>query len=374
MKAPIIQYNMITKRCTSCSKMFKSTSSGPSKVVYSGIQPTDVPHIGNYLGAIKNWSQLQHEENTQHIYCIVDLHSITVPKKKEIISSNITSMMASLLACGLDPQHSIIYKQSDVNEQTQLMWLFSSLVSTVRLNRFPQWKEKSKDLADTLGLFSYPVLQAADILLYNTTHVPVGDDQAVHVHLTNEIADKFNKHYGDTFQKVHILKSECSLNSRVLSLRDPTSKMSKSTGNYMSRINITDDDQQIWIKIRKSITDCTSQVTFDPENRPGVSNLVAIHSGFSGMTPEEICKKAEDLNTGQYKMAVAECVIEAIRPIRSRYEELMTSELNYLHETLQIGGEKAKEIATITWERVKENIGLSLTSSSSPSRSLKKRS
>ena len=334
--------------CRSCS----------NKVVYSGIQPTGIPHIGNYLGAIKKWVNLQKEPKTTNIYSVVDLHSITIPKQKVLLQKHTCEMVACLLACGIDPKKSILYRQSDVPEHTLLSWVLSSFIPISRLKRFPQWKEKSKQFSDSLSLFSYPVLQSADILLYGTTHVPVGDDQAVHIHLTNEIVDKFNSFHGDLFQKVKIISADSDC-TRVLNLKDAKSKMSKSSFSDMHRINITDSDDEIRKKIKKSITDCVSEVTYNPKERPGVSNLIRIHSGFSGLSFEEIVKNVSKQDTGQYKEVVASCLVEHIKPIRDEYNYLINDQ-NYLNEILKLGAEKAQVIADETWQQVCSKIGLKL--------------
>jgi len=348
---------------------FKAWSSSVQKqrVVYSGIQPTGVPHVGNYLGAVKNWVNLQ-EKPGKNIYCVVDLHSITVPKHRDVTSSSITEMLACLLACGLDPSKSILYKQSDVMEHTQLSWVFGSLVKTKRLSRFPQWKEKKQLLGDIHGLYSYPILQAADILLYDTTHVPVGDDQAVHIHLTNEIAESFNSKFGETFNHVNILsEGECS---RVLSLRDPTSKMSKSSKDQKSVIYLNDPDDVVLEKIKKSISDSRPGITYEPEHRPGVSNLVRIHSGFSGKSPQQICEESAGLMIGEYKMVVADVVIESLRPIRDEYLKLKDDQL-YLDEVFARGKEQASEIASKKWSLVREAIGIARSTVRPTSRSVR---
>jgi len=339
-----INYQKVS--CRSCSH----------KVVYSGIQPTGIPHIGNYLGAIKKWVSLQKETEITNIYSVVDLHSITIPKQKYLLQKHTYEMVACLLACGIDPKKSILYKQSDVPEHALLSWVLSSFIPVSRLKRFPQWKEKSKQFSESLSLFSYPVLQSADILLFGTTHVPVGDDQAVHIHLTNELVDKFNSFHSDVFKKVKIISADSDC-TRILNLRDAKSKMSKSSFSDMYRINITDSDDDIRKKIKKSITDCVSQVTYDPKERPGVSNLIQIHSGFSGLSFEEIVNKSLKQNTGQYKEEVASCVVEHIRPIRNEYNHLLNDH-NYLDEILKNGAEKAQVIADKTWHQVCLQTGL----------------
>ncbi|GAB0087906.1 uncharacterized protein DMENIID0001_022700 [Sergentomyia squamirostris] len=332
--------------------------SWPRKI-FSGIQPTGSLHIGNYLGAISRWVDLQNAgENVT--YCIVDLHSITLPQDPGRLQQNITLMTAALLACGIDPKKSTLFLQSDVRQHAELGWILGCLTTMARLGHLPQFKEKSSKLKDIpLGIFVYPVLQAADILLYKATHVPVGEDQVQHLQLAQHLAKIFNTKFGITFPHCHALVSE-DLSNRIKSLRDPTKKMSKSDPDPKATILLTDSPNIVAEKVRKAITDFTSEVTFDPENRPGVSNLITIHSLMNGKSPEEICSSNTDVDTGKYKGRVAEAVVEHLNPIRKRIEEYLQHP-DYLRQVLEEGGHKAALLAEETLQEVKDRMGLGRT-------------
>ncbi|XP_061735551.1 tryptophan--tRNA ligase, mitochondrial isoform X2 [Nerophis ophidion] len=238
--------------------------------VFSGIQPTGVPHLGNYLGALETWVSLQ-DQYPSVLYSIVDLHSITQPQDPERLKANILDMVASLLACGVDTKKAILFQQSQVPEHAELAWILGCLTSMPRLRHLPQWKVKSRQKNEgSVGLYTYPVLQAADILLYRSTHVPVGEDQIQHLELTQDLAHIFNKRYGELFPEPRAL---LSATRKVKSLRDPSAKMSKSDPQATAAIAITDSPDDIALKIRRAVTDFTSEVTYDPAARPGVSNL-----------------------------------------------------------------------------------------------------
>ncbi|KAK6485608.1 tryptophan--tRNA ligase [Huso huso] len=321
--------------------------------VFSGIQPTGIPHLGNYLGAIKSWVTLQ-EQYSCVLYSIVDLHSITLPQDPAALRQNILDMTASLLACGIDPERSILFQQSQVSEHTELGWILGCFTSMPRLRHLPQWKMKSgKKNEGSVGLFTYPVLQSADILLYKSTHVPVGEDQVQHLELAQDTARIFNYKYGDFFPVPKPLLSETR---KIKSLRDPTAKMSKSDPQKIASINITDTPDDIILKFRKAMTDFTSEVTFDPDGRPGVSNMVAIHAAVSGVTVDEVVRQSEGLDTAQYKQVVADAVIQTFSPIREEVERLR-ADPGYLKEVLSQGAEKAKELAIPVYRDVQRLIG-----------------
>ncbi|XP_055856556.1 tryptophan--tRNA ligase, mitochondrial [Episyrphus balteatus] len=332
------------------------TRQWPRKI-FSGIQPTGSLHLGNYLGAVQKWAELQNS-GEDVTYCIVDLHSITVPQDPETLRNNIIQMTATMLACGIDPNKSTVFLQSTVKEHTELNWILGCLTTMARLRHLPQYKEKTQKMKEIpLGLFLYPVLQAADILLYKTTHVPVGEDQVQHIQLTQHLGNLFNNRFGTTFPDCHAIidKKEAA---RIRSLRDPSKKMSKSDPEVKSCIYLTDEPDVIVEKIKKAVTDFTSEVTYDPENRMGVSNLVAIHSLVSnGKSTEEICKEVQGIDTGKYKMVVAEAVVEHLKPIRTKINEYLKnpSELVYI---LEEGREKAQGIAEETMAEVKQKVGL----------------
>lgn len=324
------------------------------RVIFSGIQPTGVPHLGNYLGALKRLVDFQNEPG-DIFYSVVDLHALTVKNEDKTEDRSLVTA-ACLLACGIDPKRSIIFIQSGVLEHGMLQWALSCLVKQNTMENLTQWKEKSKinQNAANLGLFSYPILQSADILLYKATDVLVGQDQRQHLKLCQNVARSFNYRFGEFFPiPKYVEDPNCT---GILSLRDPYSKMSKSE---FGKINLTDSNDDIWNKIKRAITDNISEVTFDPIRRPGVSNLVQIHSSITGLPIEDICSRAqnEGLNTGQYKMAVAEAVIDHLGPIRTEYERIMDDRA-YLEGILVAGEERAREAASKNWQDIAELLGL----------------
>ncbi|XP_033029359.1 tryptophan--tRNA ligase, mitochondrial isoform X2 [Lacerta agilis] len=325
------------------------------KRIFSGIQPTGIPHLGNYLGAITSWVKLQ-EECSSVLYSIVDLHSLTIPREPTVLRTSILDVTAVLLACGISPQKCFIFQQSQVPEHAELGWILGCLTSMPRLQHFPQWKVKNASQMNegTVGLFTYPVLQAADILLYKSTHVPVGEDQVLHLELTQDTARRFNKKYGEFFPVPTAILTE---SKKIKSLRDPTSKMSKSDPQKLATVNITDSPEEIMLKFRKAVTDFTSEVTYDPAHRPGVSNLVAVHSAITGLSTEEVVRQSTGLDTAHYKAVVAEAVIEKLAPIRSEFVRLK-EDRSYLEKVLWTGAEKAKELATPVYSEIKRLVGL----------------
>ncbi|KAG4074115.1 hypothetical protein HA402_014320 [Bradysia odoriphaga] len=327
----------------------------PRKIV-SGVQPTGILHLGNYLGAITRWVDLQNAgENVS--YFIADLHSITLPQDPKELRQNILQMTATLLACGIDPDKSTLFVQSSIKQHAELCWIFGCLATMARLNRLQQFKDKSANMKDIpLGLFVYPVLQTADILMYKATHVPTGDDQSQQLQVAQDIANTFNFRFGETFpicQGIIAKDTSC----RIKSLRNPTKKMSKSDPNPKTRIELLDRPERILEKVKKAVTDCTSAVTYDPETRPGVSNLVAIHSLMSGISIEQIVNDASNLDTGKYKFRVADAVIERIDPIRLKIEDYLKNP-EYLIDVMRIGAEKSSRIAEETIVDVKRKVGV----------------
>ncbi|XP_072541259.1 LOW QUALITY PROTEIN: tryptophan--tRNA ligase, mitochondrial [Salminus brasiliensis] len=323
--------------------------------VFSGIQPTGVPHLGNYLGALESWVSMQNEYSSV-LYSIVDLHSITQPQDPQLLRENILDMAASLLACGIDPTRSILFQQSVVSEHAELSWILGCLTSMPRLRHLPQWKMKSKQKNEgSVGLYTYPVLQAADILLYKSTHVPVGEDQIQHLELAQDLARIFNNKYGELFPEPRALLSSTR---KVKSLRDPSSKMSKSDPQNLATIFLTDTPDDIVFKIRRAVTDFTSEVTFDPEGRPGVANLVSLHAAMSGLTVEDVVKLAKGLDTGRYKSLVAEAVVQRLEPIRLEIQRLR-AERGHLESVLAEGGAKARSLAAPVMTEVRKRVGFS---------------
>ncbi|XP_058066873.1 tryptophan--tRNA ligase, mitochondrial [Anopheles bellator] len=341
----------------SCPKQTFSSDSKPApwpRKVFSGVQPTGALHIGNYLGAVKRWVELQ-EAGEDVTYCIVDLHSMTLPPEPETLRNNTLQMTATLLACGIDPSKSTLFLQSAVPQHAELSWILGCLTTMARLTHLPQYKEKSANMKEIpLGLYLYPVLQAADIMLYKATHVPVGEDQIQQLQLAQSLSRAFNNKYGRTFPFCETLVND---GSRLKSLRDPAKKMSKSDPDPKSCIMLIDSPDSVLEKVKKSLTDFRSEVTFESQERPGVSNLITIHSLVSGKSVEEICREAVGKNTGQYKLAVAEALIEHLRPIRDRLERY-TRDVGYLASVIEQGSERARAVAEITIDEVKEKIGV----------------
>lgn len=351
------KYPILYRRFTTTSSVTERDSQ--ARVISSGIQPTGVPHLGNYLGAIKPWVELQKEPGNI-LYFVADLHGLTTQSPDSLHDRTI-KVMALLLACGINPNRSVVFKQSDVSEHTALFWVLSCLVKQNIMSECTEWKWKSKGLHHTanLGLFNSPILDAADILLYKSNHVPVGNDQIEVLELCRLVADLFNKAYGEYFPL-----PECLVDShagKIRNLRDPSIKMSKSHRIEAGKIILTDSDDAIRDKFQKAVVENTSTVTFDPSKQPGLSSLIQIHSGMTGMSIEEICLWAqkEKLDTNRFKAIVSEAVIDHLRPIQMEYERLMRDK-HYLEETFTEGGKKAKEVAAKTWNDVIKLIGLKL--------------
>ncbi|XP_005389132.1 PREDICTED: tryptophan--tRNA ligase, mitochondrial isoform X2 [Chinchilla lanigera] len=325
------------------------------KRVFSGIQPTGILHLGNYFGAIESWVKLQDEYDTV-LYSVVDLHSLTVPQDPAVLQQSILDMTAALLACGINPEKSILFQQSQVSEHTQLSWILTCMVRLTRLQHLHQWKVKAAQQKHDgmMGLLTYPVLQAADILSYKSTHVPVGEDQVQHMELVQDLAQGFNKKYGQFFP---VPQSILTPMKKVKSLRDPSAKMSKSDPDKLATVWITDSPEDIVSKFRKAVTDFTSEVTYDPARRGGVSNLVAIHAAVTGLTVEEVVHRSVGMDTAHYKRVVADAVIEKFAPIKSEIEKLKMDK-DYLEKVLHTGSVKAKELAYPVIQEVKKLVGI----------------
>ena len=324
--------------------------------VFSGIQPTGNLHIGNYLGALKQFVDLQ--EDNECVFCIVDMHAITVPKKAEELRESILNVAALYLAIGINPEKSIVFVQSDVPGHAELSWILTCSSYTGELSRMTQFKQKSRaqESAPT-GLFMYPVLMAADILLYDTDIVPVGDDQKQHIELTRDLAQRINGKYGeDTFiiPEGRYMKS----GARIMGLDDPTNKMSKSAENEYSRISLLDSPNKIKKAIMRATTDSDGIIKYDVENKPGISNLLSIYSAFTDKSIESLEKEYEGSGYGEFKKALVEELQNAIAPIQERYEEIRHSD--ELIKILKEGAEKADTISQNTLKRVKKNFGLGL--------------
>ncbi|XP_029841205.2 tryptophan--tRNA ligase, mitochondrial [Ixodes scapularis] len=315
--------------------------------VFSGIQPTGVPHLGNYFGAIRQWTELQ-DSGVECVFSVVDLHSITRPHyDPNVLRNNIEVMTATLLACGIDPEKSLLFLQSQVPEHGQLSWILSCLHTTARLQHFPQYKEKTAGLKEVpLGLYLYPVLQCADVLLYKATDVPVGHDQLPHIYLVQDAAEAFNKRFGTVFPRPEPLLVS-GVASRLRDLRDPSKKMSKSGDDPRTFVALDDPPEVVRSKFRKALTDCTSRVAYEPDSRPAVANLVAMHSLLTGQNPEEVCLAASDLDTGQFKTRLAEAAVSFLAPIQDRMRAHL-SDRHRLWRLLEEGALKARQMAAET--------------------------
>ena len=325
------------------------------KIIFSGIQSSGNLHIGNYLGAIKQWTELQNTGEYQNIFCVVDEHAITTPQYPAKLRSKILEVFTLYLALGIDPEKSIIFVQSNVPEHTELGWILNTITPIGELERMTQFKDKSKKQKSVLaGLLNYPTLMAADILLYHTNIVPVGEDQLQHIELTRTIARKFNSTFGETFAIPEpFINKE---GKRIMGLDDPSKKMSKSAENPKNYIALLDPPETIREKIKAAVTDSASEVKYDMENKPAVSNLLTIYSLFSGKAIAELEKEYEGKNYSVFKNDLAEIIIEGLSPIQKKYKELSANP-DYLKKVLRDGAEKAKAIASQTMAEVRSKIG-----------------
>ena len=325
--------------------------------VFSGIQPTHGIHLGNYLGAIRHWVRLQNEGRYACIYCIVDQHALTTVHDRRAMTDNTYEVAAALLACGIDPAKSILFVQSNVPAHAQLHWVLGCVTPLGWLNRMTQFKEKAgKDREGApLGLYAYPVLQAADILAYKATLVPVGEDQKQHLELSRDIAGAFNRKFGVDFFPLPepLITGEAT---RVMSLRDGRKKMSKSDPSDMSRINLTDDPDQIALKIRRARSDSIRGIWHDPENRPEASNLLRIYAALSERPIEELEREFRETLFSEFKQKLTELLIEKIAPITARMREYL-ADRPFLDRVLAEGAERAHAIAAPILEEVYDIVG-----------------
>ena len=327
------------------------------KRVLSGIQPTsDSFHLGNFLGALKQWVELQ--EGNDAFYCIVDLHALTGEIEPELLRKRTLASAAQLIALGISPEKSTLFVQSHVSEHNQLGWIMECMAGFGEASRMVQFKDKSsKAGADSarVGLFTYPMLQAADILLYQAHFVPVGEDQRQHIELTRDLATRFNSRFGETFRlpEGFIVKA----GAKIYDLQDPTSKMSKSSGSVAGVLEIMDTPEANAKKIKSAATDAGREVRFDELEKPGISNLLTIHSALSGQSVAELENEFAGKGYGDFKGAVAEVVVEYLRPIRARALELLEDE-KQLIDLLHQGGEKARAVASVTLAQTYKNLGL----------------
>lgn len=325
------------------------------KTVLSAMQPSGGLTLGNYLGALRQWVKMQDEYLS--LYCVADLHALTVRQNPADLRRRDFETYALFLAAGVDPERSVVFVQSHVPQHTQLSWILNCNTYLGELNRMTQFKDKSAKHADNInaGLFTYPVLMASDILLYQAHFVPVGADQKQHVELTRDLAIRFNNAYGETFvvPEPYIPK----FGARIMSLQEPERKMSKSDPNPNAFILLTDDPDTIVRKLKRAVTDCEGTIAFDPTNRPGVSNLLTIYSTCSGMTMEEAVQHFEGKGYGVLKSETADAVIELLHPIHTAYADYLADK-SFLQERMKEGAEKAERIAMKTIRKVYRKVGL----------------
>ena len=330
--------------------------SGPRPRVLSGMQPTaDSFHLGNYLGALRHWVALQDDYDA--FYCVVDLHAITVAHDPETLRRRTRIAAAQYLAGGLDPQRSTLFVQSHVREHTELGWILQCLTGMGEAARMTQYKDKAAkgggDVA-SVGLFAYPILQAADIVIYQADKVPVGEDQRQHLELTRDLAQRFNARYGETFvvPEPHIVKST----GKILDLQEPTAKMSKSSESQAGVIDLLEDPASIAKKVKRAVTDTGTEVRADEENKPGITNLLTIHAAFAGKTVEQVEEEYAGKQYGAFKTDTAEVVVAALTPFQERYRR-WADDPEGLDTILADGAERARAVAQQTMAVVRDRVG-----------------
>jgi tryptophanyl-tRNA synthetase len=319
--------------------------------ILSGMQPSGRLHLGNYLGALQRWVQ---EQNSDAYYCVVDLHALTLQIDPETLRENTTDLLASYLAAGLEPEICTVFIQSQVPYHAQLNWLLECVATYGELSRMVAFKEKSeRQEGYRVGLLTYPVLMAADILLYETEEVPVGDDQRQHLELTRDVAERFNNRYGETF--VVPVGVQPAVAARVMDLQEPTRKMSKSISSPLGTIYLFDEPKEIERKISKAVTDTDGEVRFDWDKKPGLSNLLEIYASFSGETPEEVA--ARYTRYGELKGDLAALMNDSLAPLRVRYHEILKSP-GELYDVAAMGAEKASSVSGPVYRRAATAMGL----------------
>lgn len=325
------------------------------KTIFSGIQPSGCVTIGNYLGALRSWKELQNDYNCY--FCVVDLHAITVKQTPQELRKRCIELYAQYIACGLDPEKNVMFFQSHVPAHSELSWLLTCNTYMGEMSRMTQFKEKSKKAGANvgLGLLSYPVLMAADILLYNTDLVPVGADQKQHLELARDLAIRFNNAYSPTFTvpEPYIQKN----GARIMSLQDPTSKMSKSSENVNAFVSILDEPDVIMKKFARAVTDSDNQIKHDIANKPGITNLIEIYSACTGKTTEQIEKDFKFKGYGDFKKAVGEAVVETVKPIQDNFKQIVQDKA-YMEKCFTLGAEKASYTANKTLAKVQRKMGL----------------
>ena len=325
-----------------------------SERIFSGIQPTGRKHLGNYIGAIRQY--VEGQDRGEGIYCIVDLHAITVPHDPAELRERLYDTTAILIAAGLDPERCILFRQSDVKEHTELCWLLGSVTAWGDLNRMHQFKEKSEQQRELVsaGLFFYPVLMAADVLAYRATEVPVGDDQRQHVELMRDVAERFNARYGDILEVPEGRYPE--VGARIMNLQDPNSRMSTTYGSEQGTVYILDEADAVRKKVRSAVTDSGTDVRRGPD-KEGITNLIDILSVIRDVAPEDIEREFEGSGYGDFKGAVADAVVDYLAPVRERYAELRPDEAA-LESILGAGAEKARAISSVIVADVRDAMGI----------------
>lgn len=321
--------------------------------VFSGIQPSGELHLGNYLGAVRNW--IADQEQHDAVYCVVDLHAATVEYDPAGLTDRTLRTVALLVAAGLDPERCILFVQSHVRAHTELAWLLNCVATFGELSRMTQFKEKggSRETVSA-GLFDYPVLMAADILLYETERVPVGEDQRQHLELARDVAQRFNHRFGETFVVPHATVPPAG--ARIMDVQSPTDKMSKSSISPQGTLLLTDPPEVLERKVRSAVTDSGREVYHDTVEKPGISNLLEIMSAVTGRDVDDLSREHRDGGYGSFKAAVAEAVVEYLAPIRERYPQLIEDRPG-LEKTLASGAERAREVATGVLARAREAMG-----------------
>ena len=325
------------------------------KIMFSAVQPSGIPTIGNYVGAIKNWVDFQDEFNC--IFSIADLHTLTVKQEPSELRARSLELLALYIACGLDPNVTTLFIQSEVTAHAEMAYFLQTITYIGELERMTQFKDKKQKQVEgvSTALLTYPVLMAGDILLYNADCVPVGADQKQHLELTRNLAIRFNSKYSDTFKVPEPLIQKTG--AKIMSLQEPTKKMSKSDILDKASIFILDEPNIIRKKIASAVTDCDGIIKYDPENKPGISNLLTIYSCCKNISIEDAVKEVENLNYGEFKKLVGDAVVEVLLPIQTRYKEIITDN-KYLDEVLDKGAEKASYFANKMVTKVKRKIGV----------------
>lgn len=326
------------------------------KTIFSGIQPSGSLNLGTYIGAIKNWVSLQEEDEFNCLYCIVDMHAITVRQEPAELRRTALTQLAQYIACGLSPEKNILFIQSHVSAHAELAWILNCYTMFGELSRMTQFKEKSAKNADNInaGLFTYPTLMAADILLYQTDLVPIGEDQKQHVEICRDIANRFNGVYSQTFKMPEPFIPK--VGARIMSLTNPENKMSKSDDDKNGSVCLSDTKDEIIKKFKKAVTDSDAVVRFDMKNKRGVSNLMSIYSAVTGKSFEEIEREFDKVGYGGFKLSVGEAVADLIEPIKAEADRLL-SDKAYLESVYREGAAKASHIAAKTMSKVYRKVG-----------------